>query len=74
VFVLQWTVISLIVAVKLWRAGRDQPAAARQRMRGLSLAATGLSVVIVLAGVAPSSPDNPGPVVTAANTLPGSKL
>jgi hypothetical protein len=28
VFVLQWTVISLIVAVKLWRAGRGPPAAA----------------------------------------------
>ncbi|HEV8166252.1 MAG TPA: hypothetical protein VGR74_17745 [Actinomycetota bacterium] len=73
-FVLQWTVISLIVAVKLWRAGRASRPRPAQRMRGLSLAATGLSVVIVLAGVAPSSPDNPGPVVTAANTLPGSKL
>src|SRR6266508_1067932 len=75
-FVIQWTVISLIVAVKLWRAGRGQPTAARQRMRGLSLAATGLSVVIVLAGVAPSSPEAPGamavgsPLLTLASTLP----
>jgi signal transduction histidine kinase/CheY-like chemotaxis protein len=69
VFVVQWTVISLIVAVKLWRAGRGQPTAARQRMRGLSLAATGLSVVIVLAGVAPSSPEEPGPVAVASQLL-----
>ena len=69
VFVLQWTVISLIVAVKLWRAGRGQPVAARQRMRGLSLAATGLSVVIVLAGVAPSSPEHPGPLAVGSQLL-----
>jgi PAS domain S-box-containing protein len=68
-FVIQWTVISLIVAVKLWRAGRGQPTAARQRMRGLSLAATGLSVVIVLAGVAPSSPEAPGAVAVASQLL-----
>jgi PAS domain S-box-containing protein len=69
VFVVQWTVISLIVAVKLWRAGRGQPTAARQRMRGLSLAATGLSVVIVLAGVAPGSPEEPGAVAVASQLL-----
>ncbi len=68
-FVIQWTVISLIVAVKLWRAGRGQPTAARQRMRGLSLAATGLSVVIVLAGVAPSSPEEPGAMAVGSQLL-----
>ena len=69
VFVVQWTVISLIVAVKLWRAGRGQPTAARQRMRGLSVAATGLSVVIVLAGVAPSSPEEPGAVAVVSQLV-----
>jgi PAS domain S-box-containing protein len=68
-FVIQWTVISLIVAVKLWRAGRGQPTAARQRMRGLSLAATGLSVVIVLAGVAPSSSEEPGVLALGSQLL-----
>jgi PAS domain S-box-containing protein len=52
--VVQWTITSLIVAVRLWRAGRGQPTAARRRMRGLSIGAAGLSLVIVLAGVAPS--------------------
>ncbi|HEU4400194.1 MAG TPA: PAS domain S-box protein [Actinomycetota bacterium] len=68
-FVTQWTVISMIVAVKLWRAGRGQPTAARQRMRGLSLAATGLSVVIVVSGVAPSSPEAPGALAVATQLL-----
>jgi PAS domain S-box-containing protein len=54
VVVLQWTATSLIVAVRLWRAGRGQPTAARRRMRGLSMGAGGLSLVIVVAGAAPS--------------------
>ena len=54
VVVVQWTITSLIVAVRLWRAGRGQPTAARRRMRGLSIGAGGLSLIIVLAGVAPS--------------------
>jgi hypothetical protein len=54
VAVVQWTVTSLIVAVRLWRAGRGQPTAARRRMRGLSMGAAGLSLVIVVAGAAPA--------------------
>jgi PAS domain S-box-containing protein len=53
--VLQWTATSLIVAVRLWRAGRGQPTAARRRMRGLSMGAAGLSLVILVGGVAPSA-------------------
>ena len=53
--VLQWTTTSLIVAVRLWRAGRGQPTAARRRMRGLSMGAAGLSLVILVAGVAPAA-------------------
>jgi PAS domain S-box-containing protein len=54
VVVVQWTATSLIVAVRLWRAGRGQPTAARRRMRGLSMGAAGLSLVILVAGAAPS--------------------
>jgi PAS domain S-box-containing protein len=55
VVVLQWTATSLVVAVRLWRAGRGQPTAARRRMRGLSMGAAGLSLVILVAGAAPSA-------------------
>ena len=46
---LYWGALSLFVAVKLWRAGRDQPNVARRRMRLLSFAATLLTVAILLA-------------------------
>jgi PAS domain S-box-containing protein len=55
VVVAQWTSTSLIVAVRLWRAGRGEPTAARRRMRGLSIGAAALSLVIVVGGVAPSA-------------------
>jgi len=72
--VLQWTVSSLIVAVKLWSAGRGQPTAARRRMRGLSLGATGLSLVLVVAGFAPSTNPKPLTVATSLLTLASSLL
>ena len=46
---LYWGALSLFVAVKLWRAGRDQPSVARRRMRLLSFAAALLTVAILLA-------------------------
>jgi PAS domain S-box-containing protein len=55
VVVVQWAGTSLIVAVRLWRAGRGEPTAARRRMRGLSMGAGGLSLVIVIAGIVPST-------------------
>jgi PAS domain S-box-containing protein len=51
---IQWLFLSAIVAVRLWRAGRGQPAVARRRMRLLSLASVGLSVAFVIAGSAGS--------------------
>jgi signal transduction histidine kinase/ActR/RegA family two-component response regulator len=72
--VLQWTSTSLIVAVRLWRAGRGQPTAARRRMRGLSIAAAGLSLVIVVAGAAPSGSSTPLSLATDAITLASALL
>jgi PAS domain S-box-containing protein len=47
-----WSALSLWVAVRLWRAGRRQPAVARYRMRTLALACVMLSLVLVLAAEA----------------------
>ncbi|HEV3497496.1 MAG TPA: PAS domain S-box protein, partial [Actinomycetes bacterium] len=69
VVVLQWTTTSLIVAVRLWRAGRGQPTAARRRMRGLSMGAAGLSLVIVVAGAGPSVDSEALTLVTDVVTL-----
>lgn len=48
----QWVSLSLLVAVNLWRGGRNQPTVARRRMRTLALGATGLVLTIVLAELA----------------------
>jgi signal transduction histidine kinase len=52
----QWTLLSLFVAVRLWRAGQGQPTVVRYRMRLLAVGAIALAVVLVLAGAAPSNP------------------
>jgi PAS domain S-box-containing protein len=49
----QWTILSLVVAVRLWRAGAPLSTVARRRMRLLSVASVGLNLAIVLAGAAP---------------------
>jgi PAS domain S-box-containing protein len=74
VVVVQWTVTSLIVAVRLWLAGRDQPTAARRRIRGLSMGAAGLSLVIVVAGAAPSVNSRLMTYATDAMTLASALL
>jgi signal transduction histidine kinase len=45
-FLVHWTVLSLVVAVRLWRAGSGQPGVARRRMRLLTLAAAALTVAL----------------------------
>jgi hypothetical protein len=59
----EWTTVSLIVSGKLWWAGRGQPTAARRRTRALSLAAMGLSLTLVVSGLAP--PERTGPLAVA---------
>jgi signal transduction histidine kinase len=52
-FLAHWTVLSTVAAVRLWRAGRGQPAVARRRMRFLAAAATTLTAALLLAGLRP---------------------
>jgi PAS domain S-box-containing protein len=49
VFVAQWVGLLVVVAAKLWRAGRDQVTVARLRMRLLSLGSLALAVAILVA-------------------------
>ncbi len=56
--VLQFAYLSTIAAWRLWRAGRDQPSVARNRMRMLSLAAVALTAAIFFAVAGPA--DNHG--------------
>jgi signal transduction histidine kinase len=53
---IQWTTLSLYVAVHLWRAGKGQPTVVRYRMRFLALAAVALSLLLIALGVGPADP------------------
>ena len=45
-----WTVLSVLVAARLWVSGRGQASVVRRRMRLLASASVGLSVAILTAG------------------------
>jgi signal transduction histidine kinase len=71
---LQWTLLSLFVAVRLWRAGHGQPTVVRYRMRLLAVAAIALAGVLVLAGLASSNPSALFELVSGLLTLGSSLL
>lgn len=48
---MQWSLLSLAAATKLWQAGRREPPIARHRIRTLSVALVGLTITLVLARV-----------------------
>lgn len=50
VVLVQWVLLSAVVARRLWRAGRGQPTVARRRMRTLSFGSIAMAVAIVIAG------------------------
>jgi signal transduction histidine kinase len=52
--VVQWSVLLVTVAARLWRGGRGQPTLSRRRMRVLALASTGLMIAIIVSGLAPA--------------------
>ena len=47
-FSLDWTLLSLLSVVRLWRAGRGQPTVARRRMRTLGAAAIVLNIALFI--------------------------
>jgi signal transduction histidine kinase len=54
-FTVHWTVLSIVVAWRLWRAGQGQPGVARRRMRTLALASVTITVALI---VSASSQEN----------------
>jgi signal transduction histidine kinase len=49
VFMIHWSVLSIVSARRLWRAGTAQPTVARRRMQLLAVALAGLVVALLLA-------------------------
>ncbi|HEV2903378.1 MAG TPA: ATP-binding protein [Gaiellaceae bacterium] len=69
-FLAHWTALSIIAAVRLWRAGHGQPGVAQKRMWLLAAAAALITAAILLAGLSPEE-DSPlslaiGLLVTAS--------
>jgi signal transduction histidine kinase len=67
---LQWTVLSVLVAARLWLAGRGQPTVARRRMRTLALGSVGVAVALLLSGTSnPGTDVQPLQIVTQVLVL-----
>src|SRR5205823_9192259 len=47
VFLVHWTLLSIVVTIRLWSAGRRQPSVSANRMRMLSFAAASLTVALI---------------------------
>jgi signal transduction histidine kinase len=47
VFLCHWAILSTVVTVRLWRAGRNQPSVSANRMRMLAFAAATLTVALI---------------------------
>lgn len=56
-FLVHWTLLSVVVTSRLWRAGRGQPSVARIRMRMLSFASAALTAAIIGSALA-TDPDS----------------
>lgn len=68
VLLVQWTLCSMFVTVRFWKAGKGQPTVARRRMRTLSLGALALAVALLIGGS--SSPQaEPGGIQIATSLL-----
>jgi signal transduction histidine kinase len=51
-FLVHWTVLSVVVAIRLWRAGLGQPNVARRRMQLLAIASVALTLALIVSSVA----------------------
>lgn len=60
-----WTLLSLLTAIGLWRAGNGQPAVVRNRMRALGVGAVLIALNLV-AGSGSSEPDTTAQVVRSS--------
>ncbi|MGH3023239.1 MAG: sensor histidine kinase [Gaiellaceae bacterium] len=72
-FLVHWTVLTIVVAVRLWRAGRGQPSVARKRVRLLAVAAALITVTLFLAAFVGGDDGSASELVTSLLTM-GSAL
>jgi signal transduction histidine kinase len=65
-FTIHWTLLTVVVAWRFWRAGRGQSSVARRRMYLLGLASAAITVALI---VVASNPDETSWVTLAATLL-----
>jgi signal transduction histidine kinase len=70
-FLVHWSLLLSIVAIRLWRAGRDEASVARKRMRMLALAATTLTAALVFSLAAGDEGSLSSLLVALLGTLSG---
>jgi signal transduction histidine kinase len=70
-FVVHWSVLLSIVAVRLWRAGRDEASVARKRMQMLAFASTALTAALVFSLAARDGASLGALVVAVLGTVSG---
>jgi signal transduction histidine kinase len=64
-FLFHWTVLSIVVAIRLWRGGREAPTVARRRLQVLAGAAAAITAALLLAGAG----SDEGSAISLASTL-----
>ncbi len=70
-FLFHWAALSIIAAIRLWRAGRGQPSVAQRRMRFLAAASAILTAALLLAGLSPGEDSVLSLVIGILATLSG---
>jgi signal transduction histidine kinase len=70
-FLVHWTVLTVVVAVRLWRAGREQPSVSRRRMRLLSGASAAITLAILIVASSPGEASPAAVVAASTATLSG---
>lgn len=63
-FLVHWSVLLIIVAIRLWRAGRTEASVARRRMQMLAFASTALTAALIFS-LAAGDEDSVGALVVA---------
>jgi signal transduction histidine kinase len=66
VFVCHWSVLTIVTASRLWRAGRGQPGVSRRRMQWLAIACVLITIAIIAAA---STTDTNSPATVASGLL-----
>ncbi len=68
-FLIHWTVLTVVVSVRLWHAGRGQPTVARRRMQLLSIASAALTLALLLSAASPDEDTVAGLIATLLTML-----